>query len=152
MVRPLECSLGRPQFSSLNDVSPNLSREKGARNKRGDPDIVGTPSLFFADFRAVVRLLLRLFCLLLPQEPPQELPGPWTARPRGAGHLVDELGLAWQLVDRALAPAELDQILLQCIRALLTRFELDKGLGLLAHHRVRNAHRSEERRVGKECR
>src|SRR3970040_1199194 len=140
MVRPLECSLGRTQFWSLNDVSPKLSREKGARNKRGDPDIVGTPSLFFADFRAVARLPLRLFGLLLPEDAPQQLPGPRTARPRGAGHLVDELDLAWQLVDRDLAPAELDQILLQSIRALLTRFELDKGLGLLAHHRVWDPH------------
>src|SRR3970282_1629573 len=136
MVRPLECSLDRTKFSSLNDVPPNLSREKGAGNKRGGPDIVGTPSPSFSYVPAVARLPLRFFGRLLPEDAPQELPGPRTARPRCPGHLVDELDFAWQLVDRDLALAELDQLLLQCVRALLTRLELDKGLGLLAHHGI----------------
>src|SRR3990172_84130 len=116
MVRPLECSLDRTKFSSLNDVPPNLSREKGAGNKRGDPDIVGTPSLFFADFPAVARLPLRFFGLLLPEDAPQELPGPRTARPRCPGHLVDELDLSLLLVDRGPAPAEHAQRPPQCVR------------------------------------
>src|SRR3972149_12144594 len=99
--------------------------KKGRATKEGIPTSSGPPLFIFADFRAVASLPLRLFGLLLPEDAPQELPGPRTARPRGAGQLVDELDLAWQLIDRDLALAELDQLLFQCLRALLSRFELD---------------------------
>src|SRR5712691_7649479 len=100
---PFPHRLQSTTLSSSLDRSPN---DKGPRPGRA-------PSSFRDLRRSVApRLGLRLLRLALPQEAPEELSRPRTAGSRRPRHLVNEFHFPGQLVDRDLAPAEFDQLLL----------------------------------------